>query len=208
MLFNIFLDGVGFNEILAKELIGLSKKLDRRKKYTRKVLKESLVALLANGKPISAITVKEICEMADINRSTFYMHYSDPYDLLDKIEAEIIEDMNTYLSSYRFTIEEESLKMTQKLLEYITNNKFLFQTLLTKNRDPAFEQRLMDIAQRFMMSTVHHLKEVNSRYLSTFVVSGAIHVIKDWMKNEMDLSPKEMAIMINHFANYGMSNLD
>jgi len=186
----------------------LSKKLDRRKKYTRKVLKESLVALLANGKPISAITVKEICEMADINRSTFYMHYSDPYDLLDKIEAEIIEDMNTYLSSYRFTIEEESLKMTQKLLEYITNNKFLFQTLLTKNRDPAFEQRLMDIAQRFMMSTVHHLKEVNSRYLSTFVVSGAIHVIKDWMKNEMDLSPKEMAIMINHFANYGMSNLD
>ncbi|WP_425412180.1 TetR-like C-terminal domain-containing protein [Melghirimyces thermohalophilus] len=39
-------------------------------------------------------------------------------------------------------------------------------------------------------------------------MSGAIHVIKDWMKNEMDLSPKEMAIMINHFASYGMSNLD
>ncbi|OYD09554.1 TetR/AcrR family transcriptional regulator [Paludifilum halophilum] len=185
----------------------MSKKLDRRKKHTRKVLKESLIELLADDKPISAITVKEICAMADINRSTFYMHYSDPYDLLDKIEWEIIEDMNTYLNSYRFTIEEESLKMTQKLLEYITNNKFLFQTLLTKNRDPAFEQRLMDIAQRFMMNTVHHLKEVDSRYLSTFVVSGAIHVIKDWIENEMDPSPKEMAIMINHFANYGVSNL-
>ena len=56
----------------------MRKKLDRRKKYTRKVLKESLIALLADDKPISAVTVKEICERADINRSTFYMHFSDP----------------------------------------------------------------------------------------------------------------------------------
>lgn len=186
----------------------MRQKLNRRKKYTRKVLKESLIALLADDKPISAITVKAICERADINRSTFYMHFSDPYDLLNHIESEIIEDMIAYLSNYRFTVEEESMKMTQKLLEYIAENKFLFQTLLIKNKDPDFERRLMEIAQRFMMNTVHHLDEVNSRYLSTFVVSGAIHVIKDWLKNEMDLPPEKMAALINHFANYGMSRLN
>lgn len=185
----------------------MRKKLDWRKKYTRQVLKESLIALLAEDKPISAITVKAICERADINRSTFYMHFSDPYDLLDHIESEIIEDMNTYLSNYRFTIEEESQKMTQKLLEYIAENQFLFQTLLVKNKDPAFERRLMEIARRFMMNTVHHLYEVDSRYLSTFVVSGAIHAIKEWLKNEMDLPPEDMAALIIHFANYGMSRL-
>lgn len=47
--------------------------MDRRKKYTRMVLKESLMELLKN-KPISNITIKEICEEADINRSTFYSH--------------------------------------------------------------------------------------------------------------------------------------
>ncbi|MBO2532401.1 transcriptional regulator, TetR family [Planifilum fulgidum] len=185
----------------------MRKKLDRRKKYTRKVLKESLIALLADDKPISAVTVKEICERADINRSTFYMHFSDPYDLLDHIESEIIEDMVAHLSHYRFTIEEESLKMTQKLLEYIAENRFLFQTLLVKNKDPAFEKRLMEVARRFMMSTVYHMNEADSRYLSTFVVSGAIHVIKDWLENDMDLPPEKMAALINRFANHGMSRL-
>ena len=180
----------------------MRQKLNRRKKYTRKVLKESLIALLADGKPLSGITVKAICERADINRSTFYMHFSDPYDLLNHIESEIIEDLIAYLNTYRFTVEEESQKMTQKLLEYIAENQFLFQTLLVKNKDPAFEKRLMEIARRFMMSAVPHMNKVNSRYLSTFVVSGAIHVIKDSLENEMDLPPEKMAALINHFANY------
>ncbi len=185
----------------------MSKKLDRRKKYTRNVLKESLITLLAR-KPISAITVKEVCEIADINRSTFYTHYSDHYDLLEKIEEEITEDINKHLNNYSFTVEEESLKMTQKLLEYITANKLMFQTLLINNGDLTFEQRLMNIAQRFMINNWrdnHHLDEVNLRYLSTFVVSGAINIIKDWIENEMDQSPKEMAIMINNFASHGLS---
>ncbi|SET53914.1 DNA-binding transcriptional regulator, AcrR family [Salinibacillus kushneri] len=188
----------------------MNKKLDRRKKYTRKVLKESFIKLLAE-KSISSITVKEICEMADINRSTFYTHYSDHYDLLDKIEEEITKDLSQYLNSYTFTIDEESLQMTQKLLEYITRNKFMFQTLLNKNGDPTFEQKLMEIAQSFMMKnwkTFNQVEEEQSRYLSTFVVSGAINVIKEWIEGDMGQTPKEMAVMINHFANYGVSYLD
>lgn len=76
-------------------------KLDRRKKYTRMVLKESLIQLLKE-KQISSITVKEICDLADINRSTFYAHYSDQFDLLDKTEEELIEEMKGYLSQYSY----------------------------------------------------------------------------------------------------------
>jgi AcrR family transcriptional regulator len=64
-----------------------SEKLDRRVKYTKKVLKESLVEILEK-KNIDKITIKEICEKADINRSTFYTHYYDQYDLLHQIENE------------------------------------------------------------------------------------------------------------------------
>ncbi|QHS21737.1 TetR/AcrR family transcriptional regulator [Virgibacillus sp. MSP4-1] len=188
----------------------MSGKLDRRKKYTRKVLKESFISLLAE-KPIASITVKEICEIADINRSTFYTHYSDHYDLMEKIEEEIIEDLSEYLNSYSFTIDEESLQMTQKLLEYISRNQFMFQTLLSKNGDPTFEERLMEIAQSFMIKnwgSASQLDEQQSRYFSTFVVSGAINVIKDWIEGNMGQSPEEMAVMINHFANYGVSYLE
>ncbi|KGX90010.1 TetR/AcrR family transcriptional regulator [Pontibacillus marinus] len=188
----------------------MNEKLDRRKKYTRRVLKESLVTLLAQ-KPISEITVKEVCGIADINRSTFYTHYSDHYDLLSKIEEEITEDMNEYLHGYSSELEEESIQMTQKILEYITENKFMFQILLNKEAAPSFEKKLMDLTKGFMMNYSignNSLDRQASEYLSTFVISGAIHVIKDWIKNDMDQSPKEMAVMINNFINYGFSYLE
>lgn len=111
--------------------------MDRRKKYTRMVLKDSIIELLSE-KPITSVTVKEICELADVNRSTFYTHYADQYDLLTKIENEIIDDMNTYLSSYSFTKEDEALLMTQKLVEYITDKKLMFEILLNENGDSTF----------------------------------------------------------------------
>ncbi|MFD1021056.1 TetR/AcrR family transcriptional regulator [Thalassobacillus hwangdonensis] len=188
----------------------MSEKLDRRKKYTRKVLKESLITLLAN-KTISDITVKEVCELADINRSTFYTHYSDHYDLLSKIEEEITEDMNKYLHSYSYEIEEESIQMTEKILEYVVDNKVMFQTFLKQDAAPTFEQRMMDLTRGFMMNNWmkdHYLQADESRYLSSFAISGAIQVIKDWLENDLDQSPKQMAVLINNFINYGFSYLD
>ncbi|MFG6150203.1 TetR/AcrR family transcriptional regulator [Halobacillus sp. B23F22_1] len=188
----------------------MNEKLDRRKKYTRKVLKESLITLLSK-KPITDITVKELCELADINRSTFYTHFADHYDLLNRIEEEITEDMNQYLHSYSYEIEEESIQMTEKILQYVTENKLMFQTLLNKESAPTFEKRMMELTQRFMMNKWmidHYGKIEETKYLSTFVISGAIHVIKEWLENDMDKSPKEMALMINSFTNYGFSYFD
>ena len=55
------------------------KKKDRRVKYTKKALKNSLIDSLKE-KTIEKITVKELCEKADVNRGTFYSHYSDQFD--------------------------------------------------------------------------------------------------------------------------------
>lgn len=62
------------------------KKEDRRVKFTKMFLKESLIDLLEE-KSIFKITIKEICEKADINRATFYAHYSDQYNLLEYFVA-------------------------------------------------------------------------------------------------------------------------
>ena len=68
------------------------KKQDARVRYTKMMIRNSLLELLRT-KPIAKITVTEICEMAGINRATFYAHYSDPSDLLHALESEIIEDV-------------------------------------------------------------------------------------------------------------------
>ena len=54
------------------------KKDDRRVKYSKMVIKDSFIQLLKE-KPITKITIKEICALADINRATFYAHYTDTY---------------------------------------------------------------------------------------------------------------------------------
>ncbi|MCQ6275515.1 TetR/AcrR family transcriptional regulator [Bacillus sp. V3B] len=187
----------------------MTSKLDRRKKYTRMVLKNSLITLLKEKK-ISAITVKEICEQADINRSTFYSHYSDHYDLLNKIEEEIIEDMNKTLSEYNLTEETAALQMTEKLLDYLAANSDVCQTLLSEHSDTSFQKRVMMITHQFTMKSwmpIHNSNKKVSEYISLFVVSGSIHVIKSWLDNGMDKSPKEMTEIINNFTNKGLSSL-
>ena len=57
----------------------------RKVKYTKMVIKEALFELLAQ-KSLQQIRVKEICELADINRGTFYTHYADINDLVDQLE--------------------------------------------------------------------------------------------------------------------------
>jgi AcrR family transcriptional regulator len=188
----------------------LNSKMDRRKKYTRMVLKDSLIRLLKE-KQISQVTVKEVCELADINRSTFYSHYRDQLDLLYQIEEEIIEDMNEYLNQYNFTKEEESVEMTAKLLEYIVSKRDICQTLLHENGDTTFQKRVMMVAQRFLMKNwkdIGNLEEDISGYLSTFIISGSIHVIKSWLDQGMVQSPKEMADIINAFTNKGLSSMN
>ncbi|NIK13422.1 TetR/AcrR family transcriptional regulator [Alkalibacillus almallahensis] len=178
----------------------MSEKLDRRKQYTRKMLKESMIEMLKETS-INHVTVKTLCEKADINRSTFYTHYRDPYDLLMTIEDEIISDLNDYLNSYRFDQDEESKLMTKKLLDYIEDTPETFRILLNENGDPAFEKRIMNVAHQFVMSNTYELDETVSDYYSTYIISGAIHVIKAWIASGRPEGTDDMANLIHAFAN-------
>ena len=65
-------------------------KSDARVRYTQHALKQALLTLLKE-KSVNKITVKEVCELAELNRATFYSHYSDCFALLEAIENELLE---------------------------------------------------------------------------------------------------------------------
>ncbi|WP_405100212.1 TetR/AcrR family transcriptional regulator [Oceanobacillus sp. FSL H7-0719] len=185
-----------------------SKKMDRRKKYTRMVLKDSLLQLLKE-KQFSAITVKEICETADINRSTFYAHYTDQYELLEKIEEEMIDDLNLYLRSYNFKEKNEVLQMTEKIIEYFSEKKDEVQILLNTSSHSSFQLKVMEVAHRYISKQwkeFEHMDEDLAKYLSVFIVSGSVQVIKLWLNDDdgLEKSPKEMALFINNLIDKGV----
>lgn len=70
--------------------------MNQRERLTKLLLKQSLISLLKE-KNISQISVKELCASAGINRSTFYLHYANAYELLELVEQEIIDNTNEYL---------------------------------------------------------------------------------------------------------------
>ena len=65
---------------------------DYRVRVTKMLIRKQFTELLA-AKPIQSITVRELCERTGINRSTFYNHYRDVYDLLEKIEEEMLAEL-------------------------------------------------------------------------------------------------------------------
>ena len=75
-------------------------KQDRRVRRTQKLLKDSLVTLMQE-KEFKNISVKDITDRADLNRGTFYLHYTDTYHLLEDIEEDVLNDFQEMIHSYR-----------------------------------------------------------------------------------------------------------
>ena len=166
---------------------------------------------LLKEKSISTVTVKEICAIADINRSTFYSHFSDQFDLLNQIEEEIIEDMNETLMAFHYNQDEESLQMTERIVEYVAENSDVCRTLFSEHGDSSFKKRVMMVASEHTVKnwlSIYPIDSEISEYVSIFAISGSIHVLENWLKNGMDKTPKEIAEIINNLTNRGLSYLE
>ena len=116
---------------------------DRRVKYTKMVLKESFIKLL-EIKNITQISIKEICEGADVNRATFYTHYNDQYDFMEQIQDELIENIENHLAVYtKNELPVIPVDTVEHIFEYIKENARLCKLLLSERGDLRFQKRVL-----------------------------------------------------------------
>jgi AcrR family transcriptional regulator len=173
-------------------------KLDRRVKYTKMVLKKSLIKLLAQ-KDISQITVKELCEDADINRTTFYAHYSDQYDLKSKIEDELLENISSYLSDSMESGSDEVVDAVEKIFEYIRENAELCQMLLSDRGDINFQKRIMMLIYSGKIDTLisgGRIPGEYADYIRAYIITGCIGVVQKWLDDNMARPSRNMAKLL------------
>ena len=187
-----------------------STKTDRRVKYTKMVLKQTLIRLLEE-RPISKISIKEICEAADVNRSTFYAHYQDQYDLLRQLELEVLSEINEYLAGLNFkAYEPESFQIMNRIFEYVVANAPLCRVLLGENGDPLLQKEIMMIIQRQSIKELQGQKTIDAEtaeYLLLFAVSGGIGIVHKWLQSGMKKTPREMAELVTKLMYQGVSSL-
>lgn len=186
------------------------KKDDRRIRYTKKVIRESFVHLLSQ-KPIARITVKEICEEADVNRSTFYAHYTGPDDLMEKIKQEVLDEINSWLNRLISPMDGVAASQVMKLVfEYVLANAELCKVLLGEHGDEKLQEEIMMIAQAQVMvewpgSAI--AAAGLSDYLIQFGVHAGMAVIKKWLENGLRESPEQMADLVIRLIYQGMNSV-
>lgn len=168
--------------------------LDRRVRYTRNMIRHSFLKLLSE-KPMGKITVKEICEMADINRATFYAHYEDVYDLLDKIEEEFYMDVHNSAST--MMKEDYTGIMPIEILKMIRNNEELCRAMFGKYGDKEFLRKLMYFVETDSLGDWKKLYpdmgEEKLEWLYSFIVNGCAGIIQKWAQSGFQTEPEEMA---------------
>lgn len=172
------------------------KKADRRVRYTKMKLKEALVSLLQQ-QHISKVSIKALCDLADVNRSTFYAHYRDQYDLLEQISGEVLDNLQMYLheNEHDETVPV-SEPMLKKILDYAGQNVELFKALLGDNSDVSFLSECMKIAMVLDAPAEYAQAENVKDYLLLFSISGCVSVIQKWLTTGMRESSAFMSELL------------
>lgn len=163
---------------------------NQRIRLSKRLLQASLMQLL-QSKSIHKISVREICDGAEINRTTFYKYYGSQYDLLKDIEDENLAKIEAYLRALHDANATDP-NLTE-LLEFINENAELFRTLCN-NADTEFPQKLFGLPQIRQILT----DQLGVQgYLFSFIINGGFSAISDWINQDERESPAEMAAFLN-----------
>ncbi len=164
-------------------------KSDARTRYTQMVIRNAFYSLIQE-KALDQITVTEICSIAEINRSTFYKHYLDVYDLSDKIEGELIEKL---VSEIDYADEVSHIKIIHDVLEVISENRTFFSKTSFSSTSNSFTQKLA--------SACFDKLDIREDSLSFSIMSGGISgAISYWLASGMKESVDQMTQILIQYV--------
>ncbi len=171
-------------------------KTDIRTKYTKKVIRECFFDLLKEN-PLNRITVKAICEKADINRTTFYRYYKDPFDLMEQIENEMLDAFRNH-AKVMMPVDMESALET--MFSAVIHNQEMYLVLISDNADRSFVRKMIletyDLFKESLAKTFPSLSDNQRRWMYYYIAQGSVSVTIDWLHRGMKETPAEMASFI------------
>lgn len=171
---------------------------DRRIKMTKKLLQNSLVELMKE-KSLHEISIKSICENADVNRTTFYRYYDSQYDLYN----EILDDMCGEIKARIHPLNEENslLNSLTDVLTYAEEKRDIIMVILSRNGS-------LVIGEMFTENVASHVDSGNtselSMYCTQFISAGLANMIWTWLGKEKRRSAREVATTINALLMHGV----
>ena len=179
---------------------------DRRIVKSKKALRSALIFLMET-KGFEAITVNDLCSAADLNRCTFYNHFSDKEDLLATLEDEVMDDISRIQSEMgtlavrdvmAYCVAKKPLPFLMTLFDYLREQGDFFHAVLGPGGDSRFGSRLRDSVCTNLIQGVLHEKYRNDPdpfvgYYLSFYASAYLGVITRWIETGMKEDSEQMA---------------
>ena len=170
---------------------------ERRVRRTRAMILAGFIQLMQQ-KPVKDISVRELADLVDINRSTFYLHYETMADLLSESVSHMNEQFLTHMKKdtdafvtklWDCPLDELYLITPEYLtpyLDYIEQHKLLFRTAtenaavlgMDKSYERMFRHVFTPILDRY------GIPQQDRPYLMAFYIQGLMAIISEWLKND------------------------
>lgn len=175
----------------------MNKKDDLRVIKTRKLIYQTLLDLMKE-KTFEEIKVSGICSKAMINRSTFYAHYEDKYELLvdflSNLKEEFAHELNESCKE-NLSIREYYIRLISLFLDHIDSKRDVYNSIMVNNRSSIMMDILLsvvndDILKRFKENDIN--LKVPTEVISKFYLGGVINIGMEWLSNSNKYTKEEI----------------
>lgn len=187
----------------------MNTKNNQRTRLSKLLFKNALMDLLKEKGSVAKISVRELCDRAELNRSTFYAHYNEPNDLLMEIETELLDATEEHLKKIGEENDAGAHKYILSFLKYIKQNDKQFRTLLIDSADPEFRSRFM---QQSIIQFVENLriefpKELE-QYILSYILNGSTGIIIQWIRSDYVVNENEIVNLLFLINQSALVNLN
>ncbi len=148
--------------------------MDIREKKTRRSISNAFLQIRSK-KPLERITVKELCELAEISKATFYLHYRDIYDLSDSLQQQIIKDILSHLSDPKDIIYNLP-KANEQIINGYYANKSIVYILFSGSQFAKLPECIETEIKKLIFSQFPHLKhDAEANVRMTYQIMGSFY---------------------------------
>ena len=168
-------------------------KTDLRIIKTNNTLYDALINLLKE-KTFEEIKVSDICQKALVNRSTFYAHFNDKYELFMSLINSLKESLQKELKSIEETnLKDYYLKMIEVFLNHIEGKEQIYKSILINNRSSIIMDMIYDtITEDINQKVTKNDKDVPNEIFTAYYLGAIVNTGIEWFKNDKKYSKEQL----------------
>jgi len=189
------------------------KKIDARILRSRQLLQAAIIDLIRE-KGYEQITVQDLCTRANLNRSTFYLHYKDKYDLIICTTQSVLDELRSCVTQAPLVDpENEPHPGMVQLFEHIARHESFYSVMLGEQGYQRFDHSMMQIMRESYTDMLDPIRpeaeqwEVPFEFFINYITSAHFGVIKWWLTTDMEYSTKYMATHLTRLTKSTMQDL-